>query len=432
MMLATFSVLLLSSQDAVRWAQPREYFNVTGISAADTNRKLPWEQVATHPDEITFAEHPSTPRVYHASGEVTTTYYSTEWKLLPGEVVCADPGKTVMPMPEGKVAITSIKADIVDVNKKPVPLDEVYLHHWIMLDKAKPNSGVCGGFLRYIFGVGAETRNTAYDFPQFNGDIYGWLTEAERDRWTANIHVLRTVNIDPEQGGLKGCIECHGPNKWCKTKGGFECCPNKARCPTVTTGGPSDDAKSYFFRYEVTHIPQDAEKVKQGANFILDVSHPSCAIEYNIPANDKGYNVATVTATLPFDARIFQMWGHIHIAGYNITLYHGKDATAPKICTSNPTYGTKESVPGNELGYITAMSKCKYLKEPYIIKKGEKITLEATYNVGEEDDRTWNTGYHDGVMGLWFMTGAKCESAGCTDEGPLPEEGEQTELPIEW
>ena len=366
---------------------------------------------------------------------MTTTYYSTEWKLLPGQVVFTDPTKTVMPMPEGKVAITSIKADIVDANHKEVALDEVYLHHWIMLDKQRPNDGVCGKkntYLQYVFGVGAETRNTAYDFPQFNGDVYGWLTEPARDRWTANIHVLRTVNIDPEKGGLKGCIECHGPNQYCKVKGGFQCCPDKSRCPTISTGGPSDEAKSYYFRYEVTHISQEAANVKQAANFILDVSHPSCHIEYNIPSNDKGYDAATVTASLPFDARIFQMWGHIHLAGYNITLYHGKDTTAPPICTSNPTYGTQEGVPGNELGYVTAMSKCKYLKEPYVIKKGEKITLEAVYNVGEEDSRTWNTGYHDGVMGLWFMAGEKCKTAGCADEGPLPEEGEQTEQPIEW
>ena len=43
------------------------------------------------------------------------------------------------------------------------------------------------------------------------------------------------------------------------------------------------------------------------------------------------------------------------------------------------------------------------------------------YNVGETDDRTWLTGgYHDGVMGLYFMTGEKCKTAGCVAEDDTP------------
>lgn len=94
-----------------------------------------------------------------------------------------------------------------------VPLNEVYLHHWIFLDKNKPNDGICPGYLQYIFGVGAETRDTPYDWPQYKGDIYGWFVD-DTHFWSANIHALRTVNIDPNvNDGVKGCIECHGPNK---------------------------------------------------------------------------------------------------------------------------------------------------------------------------------------------------------------------------
>jgi len=406
---------------ATGWAEPRDFYNTTGMEG-HTKRKLPWELAATLPDVITFDEHPHTPRVKHATGETTATFYSTEWSLLPGQVVFTDPDRTVIKVPNGDVAITSIKADIVDVDHKAVPLDEVYLHHWILLDKQKPNNGVCGGYLKYVFGVGAETRNTPYDFPKYNGNTYGWITNNKHDRWTANIHALRTVNLDDEQGGLKACIECHGPNKYCKVNGGFMCCPDKARCATVHTGTPSDAAKSYFFRYQVTYVEAEAENVRQAANFILDVSHPHCNIEYNIPANDKGIDEATVHATLPFDVRIFQMWGHIHLAGYNISLFNGKTADGTAICTSDPVYGTEEHKVGNEKGYVVAMTKCKFLEKPYIIKKGEDLTLQALYNVGEFDDRTWNTGYHDGVMGLWFMTGERCKTKGCENEddsGPM-------------
>jgi hypothetical protein len=65
-----------------------------------------------------------------------------------------------------------------------------------------------------------------------------------------------------------------------------------------------------------------------------------------------------VSATLPFDTRFFQMWGHVHLAGYNITLFDGATNDSPIICNSEPVYGTKEHAVGNELGYVVAMTKC--------------------------------------------------------------------------
>lgn len=377
-------------------------------------RKMPWELVDTAPEDLVFAEHPDFPRVHHPDGSEEATFYSSLRSLAPGEVVFTDPDRTHMPMPEGDIAITSVEADIVDADHKAVPLDEVYLHHWILLNKKHPNDGVCGGYLKYVFGVGAETRKTPYNFPEFNGDKYGWFTNQAKQPWTANIHVLRTVDIDPEWG-LKGCIECHGPTKWCKKTGGFECCPDRSFCPTTENPSP---AKQYYFRYKVKFVPQS--EAKQAANYILDVSHPKCNIEYNVPANPRGIDEATVQVVLPHDTRFFQLWGHIHIAGYNISLFHGKTTADPLICASYPTYGTREGVVGEEKGYVTAMSKCDFGSKPYVIKKGEPLTLSAVYNVGPEDDRTWNTGYHDGVMGLYFMVGEKCKSTGCVDEGDAP------------
>lgn len=165
----------------------------------------------------------------------------------------------------------------------------MYLHHWILLDKEHPNDGVCGGYLKYIFGVGAETRTTPYNFAKYKDTNYGWFTNSKKDHWTANIHVLRTVNVDPDlNGGLKGCIECHGPNRWCHLEGGFPCCPDHSFCPTVKTGTPSDNPKQYYFHYKVTYFEQSDPTTKQAANYILDVSHPSCNIEYNIPTNADG------------------------------------------------------------------------------------------------------------------------------------------------
>jgi len=97
---------------------------------------------------MVFAEHPDFPRVHRPDGSEEATFYSSLRSLAPGEVVFTDPDRTKMPMPEGDIAITSVEADIVDADHKAVPLDEVYLHHWILLDKQHPNDGVCGGYLK--------------------------------------------------------------------------------------------------------------------------------------------------------------------------------------------------------------------------------------------------------------------------------------------
>ena len=107
--------------------------------------------------------------------------------LAPGEVVFTDPLKTALPMPSGKIAITGFRAEVVDAAGASVPLSEVYNHHWLVYDGRK-NSGVCGGYLVYKFGVGAECRGTPTVFPA----PYA-LTAEGTETWGANIHLLRTV-----------------------------------------------------------------------------------------------------------------------------------------------------------------------------------------------------------------------------------------------
>ena len=86
---------------------------------------------------------------------------------------------------------------------------------------------------------------------------------------------------------------------------------------------------------------------------------------------------AIVTVTMPKDARIFQMWGHLHIAGYNLTLYEGDSTSAKPICTSYPFYGTEPNQVGNEKGYVVKMTKCEFDDKPFVLRKGEKYTLQA-------------------------------------------------------
>ena len=95
--------------------------------------------------------------------------------------------------------------------------------------------------------------------------------------------------------------------------------------------------------------------------------------------------------------------GHQHIGGEQISLLHGADhASAVSVCDSYPTYGTAEGVPGNEKGYLTAMSHCTLPKAR--IEEGEKICVNSTYDVDPNDQRSAPIpgGSHGGVMSLFY------------------------------
>ena len=134
------------------------------------------------------------------------TYRSPPMRLGEGEVVFTDPKRTPLTMPKGNIAITSFHAEVVDEEGRSVPLSEVYNHHWLVFN-GKGNAGVCGGYLSYVFGVGAESRGTTTTYPH----PYALVLKGD-EKWGANIHLLRTVNIK----NIKNCIECgYTPEKPC-------------------------------------------------------------------------------------------------------------------------------------------------------------------------------------------------------------------------
>lgn len=61
---------------------------------------------------------------------------------------------------------------------------------------------ICG-VVDFVFGVGAESRNTPWPFPPGHGYIVEDGTE-----WFANIHLLNTIGLAGGPGGAKECIEC--------------------------------------------------------------------------------------------------------------------------------------------------------------------------------------------------------------------------------
>ena len=86
--------------------------------------------------------------------KVTETRYIELPPMKPGEVLFTEPQRTRISMPEGRVAIQSVHAFIVEATnasfvnngdnfeeeaqEREIPLSEVYNHHWIAVDLSLP------------------------------------------------------------------------------------------------------------------------------------------------------------------------------------------------------------------------------------------------------------------------------------------------------
>eukprot|EP01052_Picozoa_sp_SAG31_P017276 SAG31_NODE_1175_length_9536_cov_20.263113_1_plen_399_part_10 len=143
------------------------------------------------PERIVRREmNPTTGRSYTV---VEQSVYSSPMYLRNGEVVWTDIHSTIIPMPAGgDYAILSMSGEVVDCNNISVPLTTVYNHHWVMRptnrdfnDRACPDET-----FSYVFGVGAESRDTVTSFPRGTGYIVREGTE-----WGANIHLLHTQGL---------------------------------------------------------------------------------------------------------------------------------------------------------------------------------------------------------------------------------------------
>lgn len=222
--------------------------------------------------------------------------------------------------------------------------------------------------------------------------------------WGANIHLLRTVDLDPAYGA-KTCIEClYAPGRGCteEQSGQFGCCQDGSFCPTANV--QNNTAKNYYLQYTVTWRLFDGANDLPVDIFVLDASN--CQVEYNIADTNKtGLSLTQLSWQVPVDYTFVFSVGHLHIGGINITL-DTKSPTADAwttICTSYPKYGSTPGKAGDEDGYLTQMSACDGINQ--VLKEKDLIRVTSWYNVAEKDPRTWNAGAHGGVMSLFYVAG---------------------------
>lgn len=309
-------------------------------------------------------------------GATKTTYLSPVMNLKHGECANTRPPKTPLKFPTGKYAITDFRAEVVNGKNESVPLDKIYNHHWIIFD----GHGNAGPYpsLNFVFGVGAESRNTPVSFPS----PYAFVTRGT-ERWNANIHLLNTIDVP----NVKDCIECRCPDG----TGRIKCCPDGFVCPTNDV--KMSDPEPFYLRYEVTW-----EEIKPTtipvAITILDVAKG--AIEYDTYPGEGGQpprgTPLNVSYVVPEDRDVVWGVGHQHNGAIRIDL----SVNGKIVCSSLPREGTGHEA-GNEEGYVVAISECDFHDAPMRVHKGDLIEVVSYYRTDMP---------YRGVMGLFTLATA--------------------------
>eukprot|EP00929_Paragymnodinium_shiwhaense_P001995 TRINITY_DN102193_c0_g1_i1.p1 TRINITY_DN102193_c0_g1~~TRINITY_DN102193_c0_g1_i1.p1 ORF type:complete len:483 (+),score=103.31 TRINITY_DN102193_c0_g1_i1:75-1523(+) len=326
-------------------------------------------------------------------------FYSQPLPLLPGQMLFSNPAKTRVPHPtEANFAVLGIRGDVAkelpDGSRVAAPLDEVYDHHWIIEDPYHRNE-LCPYGPNYIFGIGAESRNTDYDYPPGYGYVFD-----KNDFWGANIHLLRTdggsiLAGDNSWRAEKECNECYydpsgskGPRCTLQNNGTFQCCGDSCYSGACFCPLKKDvlmDPITYYLRYTLTYTYDVAavKPVKVGT-----ITTPSCKAFYHVYHNEEEpESLSSQTFTVPKDGEILFSVGHLHTGGINISTFHNGE----RICTSHAKYGSQKGVAGDELGHLVKMTPCYDASEhggkAYKVKRGDEIRLDAYYWVAEHDPR---------------------------------------------
>lgn len=307
------------------------------------------------------------------------------------ESLADSPRQTPITMPPTGSMITGFTGEVVDAENRSMPLTFVYDHHWIAVDPEHKND-LCTGFENYVFGIGAESRNSPQKFPSG----YGYRMGAEGGRWGGNIHLLHTQNLSTvySEGSLdlaaKQCVECYyapGKGDECTPgrNGTFQCCGahegSGANCPT-TIAAHLLPATTFYLRYTVWYVaPIQANMLKEVRVGVWTT--PNCAAYYQVHTlraprsrmstralftrtrvffhvpcasqvlrNDEQPETLSRTSfTIPHAASIVHAVGHQHTGAINVSMWHNDKF----VCASYPTYGNETDVPGNERGHLVKM-----------------------------------------------------------------------------
>jgi len=375
----------------------------------------------------------------HGDNVIKTTVLSPAFKLKTGSAHFTINPLYRVPVPDGDHLIINQKWELaVGSEQKPVPLSELYNHHWLVGGNAPLD--LCED--DYFFGGGAEYRTMDYTFP----DGYGQARIAASNNCGANFHFINTEDLLLQWHGFnnpngshgaaaKLCAECgYEPsradglcNEW--GDGSFLCCFTESRC--LVNNKHDKSTKDYRMK-GTFYYKRDFVGYKFGQLNLIDIGGNSRTehgqmldqiAEWNVESNlnNEGVHshcngtVCTMSETIVVgDGSRFgygmcagdMLWSYIHVhAG---TLGGTVHINGEQKCEILPKIGMDpNNTPGNEMGYLVGMTMCvdyRATGKKLRLNKGDKLTATAYYDVDEHSTKYFPApgGKHGGIMALFF------------------------------
>ncbi|KAG0592565.1 hypothetical protein KC19_1G262600 [Ceratodon purpureus] len=374
------------------------------------------------------------------------TYVSPPLTAMPGEV-----NNKFFPamFPKGHIGIKSLNADLVYQNGEPVPLSDIYLHHWVMLEFGVPKEKAqkhLGHLLRKMrrhhkhhmtyddatafaafeapshhhhrfhgdkkakvmnfMGKGGETRHTETRLPGPYVMESGNPGEGYETVWTLNVHGLDTRGTVNKEG----CAECrcHLFNATTDEDGkplpegyigGLRCCGDGNQC--AVKEGFNGGKNTFHLRYEWEYIDWN-ECLIPTKSIGIDITnhngYDENLVEFTVegcgdadPTSDECLDTREATMIAPIGGEIVYTVSHLHASTLDAAVY-GEDGRL--ICRTTPMYGQGEEA-GNEKNYVVGIKSCygnPGTPNAERVEQGEKLryVVQST-KVG---------GPHTGLMGL--------------------------------
>jgi len=351
--------------------------------------------------------------------------------------------------PKGHIGIKSLNADLVDQNGAAVPLSEIYLHHWVLLELAVPKEKAqkhLGHLLRKMrrhhkhgmhgmhydatafaafeaphhhalhagkqvklvnfMGKGGETRHTETRLPGRYVLESGKEIEGYETVWTLNVHGLDT------RGAVNrmGCAECRC-NLFNATAdedgkplpegyiGGLRCCGDGQQC--AVEEGYNGEERTFYLRYTWEYIDWNECLIPTTSIGIDITNHDGFdenLIEFTVegcgdadPNSEECLDIREATLIAPIGGEVVYAVSHLHASTLDAAVY-GEDGRL--ICRTTPMYGQGEEA-GNEKDYVVGIKSCygnPGTPDSLRIKQGEKLKYVVT--------STKVGGPHTGLMGL--------------------------------
>jgi len=341
--------------------------------------------------------------------------------------------------PTGHFATVDFNAELVYDNGEPVPLTDVYLHHWILLEyesdaspehvKKMANMNPANSYLgktrglRQAWAKGGETRHLNSYMPAPYGSVSGG--DGVKTKWMVNLHGIDTRGAAHRWA----CTECRcdlfsGGNRTQDLPedyiGGLYCCEDETRCK-LREGFNGDDVsfeRKYHLQYTWTYIDYDeciVPLTQMGLDVTVKPGYPRGTVEYDVMGHCHRYernkpecvDTREVIMESRLEGTLVYAVSHLHAFSLDSILY-GEDGR--EICHSSPIYGHGHTA-GDERGYVVGITHCVNGADGLTkIKKGEKLRYVVTYTkVG---------GPHTGVMGVMFLKLAE-EGAITTSVGSI-------------